>query len=187
MLLQVGLEVDLLVAELADLLVEGPPGDAGDGVLARRVDLRQHEHVGLVEGGRKGGHELRQARVAVGLEDGHDAARPAALGRLERGLDLGRVVGVVLDDHDVVDDLAQLEAAARPGIALQRLEDRLRRDIEVDADGGRGHGVEDVVHPRDVELHRAQRLALIKDDRGASEIVESEVPGGKKSDWAENP
>ena len=40
-LLQVGLEMDLLVAELADLFVKGLPGDAGDGILAGRIDLGQ--------------------------------------------------------------------------------------------------------------------------------------------------
>jgi hypothetical protein len=38
--LRVGLEPDLLVSELTDLLVEGLPGDAGDGVLAGGVDFR---------------------------------------------------------------------------------------------------------------------------------------------------
>ena len=50
--------MDVLVAELADLLVERPAGDAGDGVLAGRVDLGQDEDVGLVEGGGELGHEL---------------------------------------------------------------------------------------------------------------------------------
>ena len=123
----------------------------------------------------------------MGLEDGHDPARPAPLGRLERGLDLGRVVGVVLDDHDVVDDLAQLEAAARPGVALEGLEDRPGRDVEVEADGGRGHGVEDVVHPRDLELQRARaacpwakRTEVL---RNSSKAKSRAV----RSDWAEKP
>jgi hypothetical protein len=83
------------MAEPADLLVEGLPRGPGDGVLAGRVDLRQDEDVGLVERRGELRHQLGQAGIAVGLEDGHDAAVEAPLRGLERRLDLGRVVGVV--------------------------------------------------------------------------------------------
>src|SRR5665647_1649840 len=177
--LQVRLEVDLLMAELADLLVQCLPGHSGNGVFAGGVDLRQHEHVGLVEGRGEDRHELRQAGVAMRLENSDDAAIPAPFGRLERGLDLGRVVGIILDDHDVVDDLAQLEAAPGPGVALESLEDGVRRDVEVEAHGGRGHGVEDVVNPRHLELQRPQILPPGVKDRRAAELVEGEIAGGQ--------
>ena len=121
----------------------------GIGRLAGRIDLGQDEDVRLVEGRGELVHEMGEPRVAVGLEDGDQAPRPAALGGVERRLDLGRMMAVVLDDHDVPDRGLELEAPARPVVGGQGLEDEGGRDVEVEADGHRGQGVGDHVHPRD--------------------------------------
>ena len=54
--------------------------------------------------------------------DSHDPPRrPAPLGRVKGRPELGRVVGVVLDDHGFSDLLLELEAPARPGVGLDGL------------------------------------------------------------------
>lgn len=70
-------------------------------LLAGRVDVGQHQQIGIVKGGHELVEQLVGAAVAVWLEGGHDSPlRPALPGRCQRCLDLGRVMTVVVHHHD---------------------------------------------------------------------------------------
>ena len=90
-------EAHVAMAVRAHRLGERRGLDAGDLVLAGGVDVRQHEHVGVVEGAREVVEEIARARVAVRLEGDHDAAGVHLARGGERRADLGRVVAVVVD------------------------------------------------------------------------------------------
>jgi hypothetical protein len=68
------------VAARADALHQRLGRDAFDRILARRIDRRDHHGVGVVEAGGKIVEQVAQAREAVRLRDGDDAA----LGRESR-------------------------------------------------------------------------------------------------------
>ena len=107
------------------------------GGLPREVDVG-HDHV--VGGGQRRaevGGEVARARDEVRLEE---HAQPAPRKRLprggDRGRDLGRVVGVVVDDRHA-SGLGDLEAPPRPGEPAERGR-RLRRDRRRRARARRG-------------------------------------------------
>ena len=124
-----------VVAVRVDRVGERLARRARDGRLAGRVDVGDDEHVGLVEGARELLEERLRARVAVRLEGDDDAAVEARLRGVERRLDLGGVVAVVVDDHHVAGlALASVRLAEHREAALHAAErgDRVARDVERD-------------------------------------------------------
>ena len=92
-------------------------------VFARRVDVGDEEHVGVVEGARELVHLVLRPRVAVRLEEDDDAAAGRAyLRRGERRLDLRRVVPVVVNHQHARLLALELEAA----VSVRELRERLR-------------------------------------------------------------
>ena len=89
-----------MVAVLADRLGELLRRDARDRLLAGGVDVGDEHDVGLVERARELVEEIARAGVAMRLEGDDDAPVVGALRRVERRLDLGRVVAVVVDERD---------------------------------------------------------------------------------------
>ena len=89
------------------------PVTPGIGVRARRVDLGEHHDVGVDERVGVVGPHHGHAVEAVGLEHGDDPlpAVAAVAGRGEHGGDLGRQVGVVVDERGAAVDAADVEAA----------------------------------------------------------------------------
>ena len=73
-----------------------------DRILASRIDRRDHHRVGVVETGRKITEQVVQARVAVRLRDGDHPAPGGVAGRAQHGLDLHRMVAVVVEYLDAV-------------------------------------------------------------------------------------
>src|SRR5579884_4096913 len=77
---------------------------AGDGRLVGRVQVRDDDPVGRVEGPGKLAPHGPRPREAVRLEDGDDPpVGPAPAHPLQEGPDLGGVVGVVVRDEDPPD------------------------------------------------------------------------------------
>jgi hypothetical protein len=73
---------------------------AGDRILARRIDIGDGDHVGLVEAGAEILEQVRQARIAVRLVNGDHPALGGLTRGLQHGGDLYRVVAVIVDDGD---------------------------------------------------------------------------------------
>ena len=84
-------------------------GDAGNGLLARGIDVREHQHVGLIEGAAEIVPKVLRARVAVRLEEHQQALEMAAARGFERGANLGGVVAVIVDQRDAADDALDLK------------------------------------------------------------------------------
>src|SRR5690606_34028713 len=90
---------------------EGLDGGAGQRRLAGGVDVGEDDEVGGVEAGGEAVEVGAHAAVAVGLEHGDEAPVGVAGARAgEGGADLGGVVAVVVDDHDVAGGAAHGEA-----------------------------------------------------------------------------
>ena len=130
-------------------------GDSGDRLLARRVDvghdgqIRRREclpHLLMV---------LPGAGIEVGLEEGHEPPVGIGLARGgQRGLELGRVMGVVVHDGHAAEFAEPIEAPPDPAELRQRLERRLRMSSQSDHDTHSGGGVPEIVDSRDAETKR---------------------------------
>lgn len=108
-------DVPSLGAPVAEALHQIIGADEGLLVLgvADEVDVRDDDGVGVAEGlGEFIKQEARSA-VLVGLEDAHETTRRALVlaQGAERGVDLGRVVAVVVVDAHAVNFAEQLQAA----------------------------------------------------------------------------
>ena len=96
--------------------------------------------------------ERLRARVGVRLEGADHALIAHGLRRGEQRVELGGVVGIVVEHVRAVERTLALEAAAR---AVERGETLLHGaagDAQHIGSRGRGEGVEDVVPPGDVQL-----------------------------------
>ena len=124
------------------------PGDAGDRRRARRVDVGEHDDVGVDEGVGVLPPHLGDAVEAVRLERDDDPppAVAAVAGGGDDGGDLGRQVGVVVDERGPAVDAADVEAAGDAAEAGQGGGAVVERHAEVSRHGDRAEGVDDVVH-----------------------------------------
>ena len=87
------------------------------GCLARRVERRDDDAVGILEAGGELGEQVAHARVAVRLDHGDDAPARAGPGGLQHGGDLDGVVAVVVVDRHAVPRAGELEAPLDAGEA----------------------------------------------------------------------
>src|SRR5574341_1288779 len=95
-------EGDALVTVVQDGLGDLPTVDPRNRPLAGRIDLGHEQPVRLIEGRGKVLEQGLGPSVAVRLEQGDDIALEAGLGRIQGGLDLRWMVGVVIDRKSVV-------------------------------------------------------------------------------------
>ena len=121
-----------------------------DRLLARRVDLGHEQRVRSRERAAEVVDQVVRARVAVRLEGEHQPpARPGLARGLDRRLDLGRMVAVVVDERDAPglrrDFADDLEPAADALEAGERALDRGVLDLELGRDRDRGERVAHVV------------------------------------------
>src|ERR1700687_79209 len=93
---------DIFVPGFANGVSQRFAGDAGDGRLAGGVDVREHQHVGLVEGAAEFVPEMLRARVAVRLEEHQQTIEFANARRFECGANFGGVMAVIVNHRDVV-------------------------------------------------------------------------------------
>ena len=97
----VGATCDRHVDLLANRRRQRVERDARNRILARRVDVGQHDLIGAGQRGPERVHQRRGPRVAVRLEHDDDAAVERAR-RVEHRGDFRRVVAVVVHDEDAV-------------------------------------------------------------------------------------
>mgnify|MGYP007112116114 CR=1 FL=1 len=83
-----------------------------------------------VEAGGEVAEQIGQARVAVWLRDGDDAALRRVTRRLQHRLDLDRVVAVVVEHLDAVPRTRVREAPLDAGEALEAFADILIRQTQ---------------------------------------------------------
>ena len=99
--------------------------------------------------------EDARARVEVRLEnDGHIPLARHDMCLADRGLDLRRMMGVVVEQATRTDLTARLEATRRAGELSQPVGDRLRLQPAFDARHPRGGRIEDVVLARHAQRQR---------------------------------
>ena len=116
-------EDDVLVSGRADGFGQPFAGDALDRLLARGVDIGDHQNVRLIEGAAEIVPEMLRARVAVRLKEHEQALVTAAARGFERGANFGGMMAVVVNQRDAAEDAFDFEAAARhPKISRARRE-----------------------------------------------------------------
>ena len=143
------------------------------GLLARREDVGDDGLVGEGQRLAELALQVARAREEVRLEDGDHTSVGACLGSLQRGGDLSRVVGVVVDDHDAVAAPQLLVAtggAAEGGQVGRRL---VEAHTGVRERAERGQRVEHVVLARHAQLDAPQPLAALAHDERTAAVVDA--------------
>src|SRR6266481_6486695 len=167
---------DILVPGFANRGGQSFAGDAGNGRLACRVNVGEHQHVGLVEGAAEFVPEMLRARVAMGLEEHQQAIEFADARGFQCHADFGGVMAVIVDHRNVIDRSFDFEAAHYAREFAEALADQLRGDIEIQRDGGSGCGVAHVVDARRVEkLEDAEIVALVGQSKFAAKAFALDV------------
>src|SRR3989454_1151736 len=141
-------EDHVLVAGGADGIREGLAGDPRNRRLAGRVDIGQHEHVGLVECAAKLIPEKFGARIAMRLEKNQQPVELATPCGVERRANLRGVVAIIVNQRDAVDGALDVEAAAHAGEFTKALTNQVGRNIQVEGDRRGGSGIANVVDSR---------------------------------------
>ena len=136
------------MARVTDCAGERLARDPGNRSLARRIDIRQNENIGLIERAAEFIPEMLRACIAMRLEKNEQAVELAPAGRLERGANLGRVMAVIVDHGDVVHDPLDVEPAPDAGKMREPFADQLCGHAEIQRDGSGRSGVAHVMHPR---------------------------------------
>ena len=85
------------MAALRNRLIQPMRSDLRNRVLARRIDVHQAKHVGVVEGAQKSVEEIAHPGISMRLEDRDDAALERSARRGERRLHFLRMMRVVVD------------------------------------------------------------------------------------------
>ena len=151
------------VAQAARLFGQQFAADAGQGLLARGVDVRQHQHVGVNEALRELVEEIARARKQVRLENRDEApVGKGVRGGFKRRGHLGRVVRVVVHDADAALFADNLKAPLDAPEAFEGAGDGGKRDVEFEADGDGGKGVAHVVDARHVQREGAQPIGPVE-------------------------
>ena len=166
-----GYVVDLGVApRLANSVDYKLAVDAWLGHLTGAVDLGDEHGVGRGEGGAELPVEGAGTRVTVGLEDGDNPSIPwhGGTGGSERGRELGRMVGVVVDDAYLCLLSFELEAAAHAPEVSEGAGRLVSPVAEPAGNRGRRQGVEHVVAPVDAQLDLAAPVVVLEERRSCS-------------------
>src|SRR5579872_414358 len=103
---------DVFVAGLANRFAERFARNARDGLLACGVNVSEDKNVRLIERPAEVVPERLGARVAVWLEENERAIELRGARRLQRRFDLHRVMAVVVNHRDAVDDAFHVKATA---------------------------------------------------------------------------
>ena len=155
------------VSARRDRVGDEPTGDARKRRLPGGVDVGHDDHVDAVERARELAGEGRGPRVAVRLEDRHDAVPAPGPRRRDHGGDLAGEVCVVVDERGAAELASELEAARHAGEPCERLDDGAVRDPAHERDGGGDRGVLHVVRTRRADANgRAPRVGAQREPRG---------------------
>src|SRR5580698_4925946 len=103
---------DVFVAGLANRFGERFARNARDGLLAGGVNVGEDENVGLIEGAAEVVPQRLRARIAMRLKKNQRAIELRGARRLQRRFDLHRVMAVVVNHRDAVDDAFHVKATA---------------------------------------------------------------------------
>src|SRR5690349_5816436 len=159
---------------------QGFAGHAGDGGLARRIDVGQDENVCLIEGAAEFVPKMLRARVAMRLEEHEQAIELAAAGGAKRGANFRRMMAVIVNNGDVVHHSFDVEAAADAGKFCQAFANQVGSDVEVKGHGSCGGGVAYVVHSgRMREVEEAKIVAFVGEAEFALQTFELHVTDGQ--------
>src|SRR5439155_14261939 len=129
------------------------PAHARDRLLTGTIDLGHGDDVCRGEHGSELTGEMARAREEMRLEEDEDAAAlPTLADGRDRGLDLGRMVRIVVEQGDTAHLAALFQTASRTGERGDVRGCVIRRDADELERGERGRGVAPVVLARDGEL-----------------------------------
>src|SRR6267143_1769305 len=170
--------------KIVDVLVTGFANGGGkpfaryalDGRFACRIDIEQHENLGLIERAAKIFPKVLGAGVAMRLKEHQQPIELAAAGRFESGANLSGVMTIVIDHGDVVDDALDVKAATHSGKFEEAFADQVRGNVQIQRDGRCLCCVADIVHAWRVrEPEQAEIFALVSQPEFAAETFEFHV------------
>ena len=110
------------------------------------------------------------------LEQNQQAIERAAARGFESGANLDGMVAVIVDQRDAGDDALDLETAGDAGEIGQAGADQIGRDIQIQADGGSGSGVANIVNAgRPGKMEFAEVFAAIDQAEIAGKAAQFDV------------
>src|SRR6266478_1462088 len=107
--------VDVLVANFVNGASQRLAGDSRNWRFAGGIDIEHGKNVRLIECAAEFVPKVLSAGKAMGLKEHQQAIELAAAGRFQSRANLSRVVAVVIDHGDVIDDALDVKAAAHSG------------------------------------------------------------------------
>ena len=143
-----------------------------------RVHLRHYEEVSLVKCGKELLEQMFGPCVPVGLKDHDDPPAKAILGGIERGMDLGRVVAVVIDDENPAGLSFYLEPTIDAGELLQPFPDHIKLEVQIETHRDGGQRVAHIVDSWDPESKLAQDFLARHHDKLRSHPLQDDLPRG---------
>src|SRR5712672_295995 len=167
---------NVFMAGFANGIGQSLAGYARDWRLAGRVNIGNHQNIGLVESAREFVPEMLRAGVAVRLEKHQEAIELADARGFQGGPDLGRMMAVVVDHCDIVDGALNVEAPTDAGKFAQTFANQFGGNVEIERDRGGGSGVAHVVDARGMEeLENAEIVAFVGQPKFAAQPFELDV------------
>ena len=142
-----------------DLIRNRLPGHAGDRRLARGVNVRQYEHIRVLEFASKLIAQRLRALFSFRLEHREDALAPRAARGRERRADFARVMPVVIHDHEPLRTVLDLEPTARTTERFECLCDFWKWNTQLRRQRDHACRIAHVVASGDIQRERTERLA----------------------------
>src|SRR5712671_1562746 len=167
---------DVLMAGFTDGIGQSFAGYARDWRLAGRVDVGNHQNIGLVESAREFVPEMLRAGIAVRLKKHQQPIELADSCGFQGGPDLGRMMAVVVDHSNVVDRAFNVEAPTNAGKFAQAFANQFGGNVEIERDCGGAGGVAHIVDARGMEeLENAEIVAFVGQPKFAAQPFELDV------------
>src|SRR5215471_16622392 len=168
--------LDVLMACFTDGRRQGFSGNPGNRRFAGRVDIGDDQQVRLVESPCELLPQMLRAGVAVRLEEHQQTVKFTAACRFERGPDFGGVMAIIVDDRDLADRSFDVKSAAYAGEVGKALANELRRDVEIEGNGGGGSRVADVVDAGRVrQAEKPEIFALVRQPEFTGQAVQLDI------------
>src|SRR5450631_1650125 len=120
---------NILVTGFANRVGEGFAGHPGDGLLAGGVDVGKNQNVSQIEGAAEVFPKVLRSRITMRLEQYQRAVELAGARGFQRSANFDRVMAVVVDDRDPVDDAFHVKPPADAGEFRQTLANQFRGHI----------------------------------------------------------
>ncbi len=156
---------------LADRPRQPFPADPLNRLLARRINIEHEQRIRIAKRRSELFDQIARPRVPVRLKDDMNFAKPARPRRRQRGLNLRRMVPVIVNHAHARSPPAQLKAPVNSAELVEPGANRLHANIQPHAHRNRRRRIQNVVHSRHMQRELAQIFLAITDGKAAQRLA----------------